>query len=93
MTELARVLQSDSPRSSHVASVSKLLPLILPLMDSESVHCGRPKSKSYGRGAGAQKVSGIDVSKPISTKRPVVNADPTPARVPEGTSSSKDSGQ
>lgn len=73
---VAWVLHSDPLGcSSRVANASKLLPLLI-LSAS-----GLPKSRSYGRGAGAQKVSGIDVS-----KRPVVNADPTPARAPEGPS-------
>jgi len=74
--ELAWVLQSNSSRSSHVAKVSKLLRLMISLTDLESGDCGHPKTTSYGRGTGGgRKVSGVDVFKFNSTRRPAVNAE------------------
>jgi len=77
--ELAWVLQSNSSRSSHVANVPKLPRLIVSWTDSEYGDSGHPKITSYGRGAGGgRKVSGVDVFKCNSTRRPAVNAEAAP---------------
>lgn len=46
------VSQSDSLTSTHVDKFSQSLPLIPSLRDSESVDCERPRTTSYGIGAG-----------------------------------------